>query len=569
MSELKQGIFGIDLGTTYSAVAYIDDTGRPVVARNHYGNETTPSVVHFETESNVVVGQVAKESAMLDEDHVVSLVKRQMGNADYAPVFHGQQHNAASISALILKALAGDAAMESGREVSQVVISVPAYFGILEKEATRQAGEIAGLVVGIVPEPVAAALAYGVFEGDEEKTLLVYDLGGGTFDITIIRITPTALDVVIVDGDHKLGGADWDRRIFDLLRDAVAAEVGEDVIDDDPALIQDLWNHAEETKKRLSMSESRPVVIRTGGGSAKVDVTRAQFEQLTRDLVDQTIQITERALASAEEREPGITQQITDVLLVGGSSKMPMISAALSQAFGWSPKLADPDLSVAKGAALYAAGALAREWVDRTTDGAEGPGTVEVDAVPTEEEVREGVEQVAASFQIDVDAVENLAARPVSNSLPKSIGVALVDTTVARWDAPGLAERPKYIHHIVDAQTSLPYSATEPFIAGTAFANAEQIVVEIYEQAGGRPGRELHENAPRGSGVLRDLGPYNLPAGSPIHLYFDITTEGLVRLRAVEPKSGRDVHVEARVALLTQEEFEASREVVSGLRASL
>ncbi len=218
MSE--QGIYGIDLGTTYSVVAYIDETGRAAVVRNTDGDDTTPSVVYFETADNFVVGKTAKEAASFRPDDVVSLIKREMGNQDYTRTFYGQELSPSGISALILAALAKSAEEETHRPVKQVVITVPAYFGLLEKDATKKAGEIAGLdVIGIVPEPVAAALAYGVTGSADGTTFLVYDLGGGTFDITLIKMTDTSVEVLAVDGDHKLGGADWDARLFEYLKD--------------------------------------------------------------------------------------------------------------------------------------------------------------------------------------------------------------------------------------------------------------------------------------------------------------------------------------------------------------
>ena len=259
----QQGIFGIDLGTTYSVVAYIDETGRPAVTRNSEGDDTTPSVVYFETEDNVVVGKAAKASASVDPDNVVSLIKREMHDKDYTRFFWEKEHSPSSISALILAELARSAEETTHRSVRQVVITVPAYFGLLEKDATKKAGEIAGLeVIGIVPEPVAAALAYGVTGGSDGTTFLVYDLGGGTFDITLIRMTDTSVEVLAVDGDHRLGGADWDERLFEYLKEQTVAHTGFEGIDEDEGALQDLRRMAEETKQALSKAESKTVAHR-------------------------------------------------------------------------------------------------------------------------------------------------------------------------------------------------------------------------------------------------------------------------------------------------------------------
>jgi molecular chaperone DnaK len=371
VSDPQQGIFGIDLGTTYSVVGYIDDTGRAAVTRNGEGDDTTPSVVYFENEGNVVVGQVAKESAGLYPDQVVSLIKREMGDRDYQRTFFGTEHTPPSISALILSALAKDAEADTGRKVTDAVITVPAYFGLLEKDATRQAGEIAGLnVIGIVPEPVAAALHYGVTGSADGTTFLVYDLGGGTFDISLIKMTQDSVEVLAVGGDHRLGGADWDEKLFDYIVEQTIAECGDESLRDDEGMLQELRTLAEKTKKDLSAAETKTLIVRYTGTAAKFTVTRKQFEEMTADLLDETIRITTRTLAEAEERHPGIRKQISQLLLVGGSSRMPAVSERLKIEFDWEPRLTDPDLAVAKGAALYAAGQTVR-YVE--TDGAQEP----------------------------------------------------------------------------------------------------------------------------------------------------------------------------------------------------
>ena len=239
MNEAQQGIYGIDLGTTYSVVGYIDETGRPAVTRNSDGQDTTPSVVYFETADNIVVGKVAKESAGVYPDQVVSLIKREMGDKEWRREFFGKEYTPPSISALILGALAKDAETSTHRPVSEVVITVPAYFGLLEKDATKQAGEIAGLkVIGIVPEPVAAALHYGVTGSADGTTFLVYDLGGGTFDISLIKMTETSVEVLAVGGNSRLGGADWDERLFDHILDQLIGQWGDESVRDDEAELQ-------------------------------------------------------------------------------------------------------------------------------------------------------------------------------------------------------------------------------------------------------------------------------------------------------------------------------------------
>lgn len=358
----RQGIYGIDLGTTYSVVAYIDETGRPAVVRNSDGEDTTPSVVYFETADNTIVGKTAKEASGFRPDDVVSLIKRDIGNKAYSRTFYGQEFSPSDISGIILAALARSAEEETGRPVREVVITVPAYFGLLEKDDTKEAGEIAGLeVIGIVPEPVATALAYGVAGSANGTMLLVYDLGGATFDITLLKMTDTSVEVLAVDGDHRLGGADWDARLFDYLKSQTIEQVGDDSIEDDEASLQELRGMAEETKKALTKAESKRVSHRLAGGvTTSISVTRAQFEEMSSDLLEQTIRITHRMLDDAEQRFPGVCAQINELLLAGGSSWMPAVAERLKREFSWEIRLDDPDLAVAKGAALYAAGQA--EW---------------------------------------------------------------------------------------------------------------------------------------------------------------------------------------------------------------
>jgi molecular chaperone DnaK len=600
VSETRDGIFGIDLGTTYSVMAYIDDSGKPAVVRDMTCNaETTPSVVYFENGTNVVVGSVAKESAVLYPTQVVALIEREMGSEDWRQTFFGKEYSPPAISAQILGALAKNAAAETGRKVEKVVITVPAYFGMLEKQATRQAGEIAGLdVIELVPEPVAAAFAYGLGDAVAEKTILVYDLGGGTFDVTLIELTASSIEVVVVDGDHKLGGRDWDEVLVTYLAEAAARELADDTLPEDQHFLQDLWDQAEEVKKRLSQADSRAVVLRAGGNSAKVTITRAEFEQLTMHLVDKTMEITKRALTTAEEKSPGMTGKITDVILVGGSSLMPIIRARLKQEFGWDASLTDPHLAVARGAALYAAGAVTRDLIKQSARERQPTGEQEADedrsagvagadgrgpTAPTKEQVEAAVDEVAAKYGIAAEKLGEVAKVTVTNALPKAIGVKVVDTTVPNWeelldelppDNPDPRSGPFCIEHIVGPQTPLPYyhDRANPFVAQTLIPRQDTVKVELWEQAGGVPGGSVRENNPLpvsgGDGIITGLASYDLPAGSDIHLFFDVTVEGIVTLRAVEPTSGKEAIVKATVALLSDEEIEQAKRVYSGLTVS-
>ena len=311
-------VFGIDLGTTYSAIAHINDDGLAEIIRNTDGIETTPSVVHFENPENSIVGETAKNATVVESEDIAQLIKRRMGS-EYTVVYHGVQYTPEMISALVLKQLVQDANEQTGMDSKRVVITVPAYFGQLEREATAQAGDIAGLdVVGMVTEPVAAAMSY-VASSNEDKTFLVYDLGGGTFDTTVLRTFNDSrpIEVMVIDGDRELGGADWDARLSDILTQKFlgATTLDEDPRDDDDFL-QDLAEKAERAKQQLSSRMKCDVILAYGSTREKLEVTRQEFEDATNDLLNTTLETVDRTLNKAKEKD--LTLTIDEVLLVGG-----------------------------------------------------------------------------------------------------------------------------------------------------------------------------------------------------------------------------------------------------------
>jgi molecular chaperone DnaK (HSP70) len=571
VSESQQGIFGIDLGTTYSVVGYIDETGRPAVTRNSNGDDTTPSVVFFENENNVVVGKVAKESAGVFPAQVISLIKREMGNKDYTRTFFGKEFTPSSISAIILGALAKDAEGATHRAVNEAVVTVPAYFGLLEKDATKKAGEIAGLkVIGIVPEPVAAAMHYGVTGSADGTTFLVYDLGGGTFDISLIRMTEDSIEVLAVGGDHMLGGADWDKELFDHIVQQTIEQTGDDSIEDDEGVLQELRLLAESTKQALSKAESKTIIHRQTGTAVKIVVTRKQFEEMTADLLEETIRITSRTLEDAEKRYPGVRGQISEFLLVGGSSWMPVVAERLKQEFRWTPKLADPDLAVAKGAALYAAGQTVRYVESGSDDGQTAPGTATEGgrsaSLPPGPVSAEAVRELAGRTGLDEEQIESFAKRTVVNVLPKAVGIKLVDSSKPDWEAD--PEAASYIEHLVAAQTQLSYQA-EKFTASTAFANQQSIEIEIWEQSGAVPAPELSANhRVDDAGLIEGLGPFALPKGSPVDITIGVDAEGTVSLVAVEPKSGKELTMSVKISIMSEEKMAEAKANFSGLALS-
>jgi molecular chaperone DnaK len=390
-------VYGIDLGTTDSRIAYVDDAGRPVVLKSVEGEDTTPSVVYFESPETVVVGRQAKNCAALVPDLVVELAKRQMGQ-DVRFSFHGQEYSPESIAALILRELARAAQEQTGEVVRDVVITVPAYFGLQEREATREAGQIAGLnVLDIFPEPVAAALAYQVLRPSSGvRHILVYDLGGGTFDTTVLRAEGDDVRIVCTDGDYRLGGADWDSAIVDFLLHGFTDQYPQlDPAGDEP-FMQDLAISAEELKKALSAINVRKHNVVFDGRAVQLELTRTHLEELTSQLLEWTMEITGRTIASARER--GV-ERFDDVLLVGGMTSMPIIARTLKERFGLDAMQQDPQLAVAKGAALFAL--MKRVPVNVPGDGDFGPASV-------------AVQKVADRLGISVEQVEDLAAMRVT-----------------------------------------------------------------------------------------------------------------------------------------------------------
>src|SRR4051812_11012157 len=342
---------GIDLGTTNSAVAYVEPQGRAVILPNRFGEPITPSVICFR-KGEVIVGQEAKELQAAGEPQVTAFFKRQMGVPNFIFYAEGRDHTAVELSAYVLAALKADAERALGKPVTHAVITVPAYFRNPQREATIEAGRQAGLeVLQVINEPTAAAIAYGTKGTDRRQTLLVYDLGGGTFDVTLLRLAPGEIQVMASEGDHELGGKDWDDRIVEFLAGRFESEFGSDPLADRESCA-DLLVRAEEAKKRLSTAQSAPVALVHNGQRGRYDLDRATFERISSDLMERTIGLTRKVLAD-QGLKP---EQIDGVLLVGGSTRMPMVHDFIQRTFGRPPMIGvNVDEAVALGAAQVAA----------------------------------------------------------------------------------------------------------------------------------------------------------------------------------------------------------------------
>jgi molecular chaperone DnaK (HSP70)/uncharacterized protein YegL len=340
---------GIDLGTTFSVVAHINQDGKPETIRDEYGNVIIPSVVYLGP-GGPIVGEEAKEKQSLGEEQVASFFKRNMGDPHFELVFHDKSYTPIDLSALVLQKLKQIAESRLGDIVTHAVITVPAYFNNMQREATINAGQLAGLqVLSIISEPTAAALAFGMRPTKGTQTVLVYDLGGGTFDVSVVQISATEQRVIGTGGDHNLGGKDWDDRIFNYLASKFQDEFGIELVGDD---YNALLVKAENTKKSLSSRTSMEVRVQASGHTGAYTLTREQFESLTSDLMERTQRLTEQTLE--EINLPW--RQVDNVLLVGGSARMPMVKNYVERMSGKPPvTTVNPDEAVALGAAIQAA----------------------------------------------------------------------------------------------------------------------------------------------------------------------------------------------------------------------
>jgi molecular chaperone DnaK len=547
-------VWGIDLGTTYSCISRVDDFGHPVVVNNRDGDPVTPSVVMFVGETDIQVGKEAKRQMQLDPERVCELVKRHMGKPDWRFAADGKEWNAPEVSAQILKALCDDAELQTREKVEKVLITVPAYFGIAEREATMAAGKMAGLeVVDVINEPTAAAMSYGFAQGaDVDETVLVYDLGGGTFDVTVIKLEPqdagSHIRVVATGGDHRLGGAQWDQEIVKLIVEKFLAAHPEapDPLDDEVATAE-LRLAAEDLKRALTLRESVNQIVVSGDVRDTVEVTREEFEKATRGLLDQTIEFTRETVEEAKRLG---AEKIDRVLLVGGSSFMPAVAERLTEAFGdWVPELADPNQAVAKGAALLAFQAELRARLDDAAQ-ASGGDTASPD-----------VEQrVAEEMGVAVGTVQRVRDTEVTNVCAKAFGVKLL-----RDGADPSTENPAdyRIDHVILPQTPLP-AEPEPRTYGTIVPNQTGVIVELWEQGGDQLSDEVAHNKYLGEGTVPLPG--NEPVGAPVKVVLKMVEGGVLSAKAWH-HSGSEIEfdVEVKGGVTTQEEIEAGAARVAAM----
>ncbi len=344
-------ILGIDLGTTFSAMAYVDRHGKPVILPNGEGQPTTPSVIHFYDREACVVGEEAVKMVVVDSLNVVRFIKRAMGEPNYFLEFFGKSYSPQELSAIILRKLKDDAEEALGFEVKEAVITVPAYFNSAQRGATHEAGTLAGFnVLSIINEPTAAAIAYGVERLGGDRNLLVFDLGGGTFDVTVMEIRGTTLRTIATDGNAELGGKDFDDRLLNHVAEQFLQKFGLDPRDE-PQPYQELYERCLHAKISLSSKPRAVIPVNFRGHRTVVPITREEFDSITRDLVEQCADTCAIVLEKAKMR----WSDIDDVLLAGGSTRMPVIQDVLRRLSGKVPVAGvNPDECVALGASLAA-----------------------------------------------------------------------------------------------------------------------------------------------------------------------------------------------------------------------
>lgn len=541
MSDQKNTIVGIDLGTTYSCIAAIDELGNPVIGKNRNGDSTTPSVVHFvigRDTKDCEVGQVAKDSAITEPDRTAQLFKPLMGKPGVvAATIDGIGISPQEASAYVLKKITDDYRERYGREIAGAVITVPAHFGQPEREATCEAGEMAGLnVLGIVQEPVAAAVYYGVCETKEDGGFLVYDLGGGTFDVTAVEVVHAddrdIVDVVCAEGDHELGGRLWDDRIVAYLEDEYIERKGPCTFS--PYSRQALRIAAEEAKQRLSETEETPVNLMLDAGPARIMLSRETFDELTSDLLANTINLTRKALEAA--RADGC--DIGSILLVGGSTWMPQVKEALGKNFpDLDLKRTDPDEAVAKGAAICAA----KHMIDRLgTRRERGKHAMTVEGIDLNDMSTRALDLgfvtsksygVKATYRDGVERISNLILK--NCRIDKEMGVVSQDKTFKTLKA-----------YPYQSSVELEVYESDEESASAALSDGRLVVAQTF-----------------------DLAPLALPERSPIVITFTLNEEGLLSVRATEPASGREIDFERKVLGLSPQEVAQAKARVTGIAA--
>ena len=545
---MSKYVFGIDLGTTYSCIARVDETGRAEVIKNLEGENTTPSVVAFE-DNSVIVGRDAKEESSIKPETTVLLAKSYMGKKVSMLDYNGEPKMPEEISSYILKKLVRDASEQLGVEVKDVVITCPAYFGTAERTATKNAGKIAGLnVLEIISEPTAAAIYYGCTRKLEEKTILVYDLGGGTFDVTVMRISANKIEVICSDGDHDLGGKNWDEILMVYLLNQFSQKVGYEV-EPDEYLDQRLRDLAERLKKRLTSSTKASGILEGDGQQEKLSVTREEFDRMTSVYLRETMNKVDAVLEIAQSKG----YQVDEVLLVGGSTRMPQIKETLEKKFGKEKiQFLEPDEAVAKGAAIHAVNVYVNNQKNFTEKDFEAEENVQVN-------INGDIKELNAK-----DYEEKLSFSPEMMCLGGKAREVVMATTKSFALNPIVNGKQIGYNMIIKNQPLNNGFLEVSKVFGTYFENQEIVNIAIYENNSMEEYFELEENLKLGD-VNLEL-PKGLPKKSPIEITLKLTKEGILEVKGLDKTSNKKVKVEMNTkGIMLNEELEKKKCKVQGI----
>lgn len=505
-------VVGIDLGTTFSAIAHVNKDGQEVIVPNAESERITPSVIMFE-DGSIIVGGIATQNAVAVPDQIVEFVKREMGESkeEFSREFDGKAYSAEELSAQILLKLKQDAEAYLGEEITDAVITVPAYFRDAERDATRKAGKIAGLnVLQVLNEPTAAALAYGIDIHGSDQTCFVFDLGGGTFDVTIMKVSGSNLEMIATNGDHRLGGKNWDDKIITYVAQQFEEEHGENPLQDLHAY-QDIQKNAISAKVALSRLARARIVCQYNGKSSRVEVKKEKFEELTADLVERCSALCDVVLSEASMS----WSDIDVVLLVGGSTRMPMVQEMIARISGKdiNPQEVNPDEAVALGAAIQ--GAL-RQINDVVID--------KTSATATEEDIS--------------DAVKDRFIAPDGGLTVTVIDGATHNLGLVLHGSPGSED---YIHVMIPKMTSVPCEEESQF--GTAEENQPTALIQVIQGLEqDQKEDEFIKFQHHKLGECRLDLPPGLPQGSPIDVTYKYNLDQILEVTAVGP-DGRTANV--------------------------
>ncbi len=492
-------IIGIDLGTTFSAIAYINEFDKPVVILNQENKSTTPSVINFYDKDTFVVGDEALNRLIADKENTVSFIKRNMGEEGFKLKIHGEEYTPQKISALILSKLKRDAEnyfLNQGQEViiKDAVITVPAYFGMDQKSATKDAGELAGLnVLMIMNEPTAAALAFGINKIGKDQTVFVFDLGGGTFDVTILKIKKNEINMVASDGCPELGGKDWDDVLINYCSSTFKEKYGEDP-QDDPSSYQELYERVLKAKISLSKLPKAQIQISHIGKRENIEITREKFEELSKDLVAQCRSLCAMVLEKAKLS----WSDIDTTLLVGGSTYMPMIRNLIEEISGKKPSLeVNPDECVAIGAAYQARYRYIEDQIEKIV-------------------IEKGEKEAEQAKKILLGALPDIK---IKECVSKSLGVIVMADNTGRE-----------ISELIPEQSDIPFTVEGEYTY--AYNNQTGIELNITEGTG----KTKEDVVIVGTVLLKNLPPRK--KGDPIKVIFTMNRDKILEVEVRDVETG-------------------------------